>query len=164
MLLSVAAISFADCLNRNANIELTKPNAIYVDHGNGTITDTETKLMWSKCLEGVSGANCSAGSATFYTWQAALAKANDAMTSTAGYTDWRLPNIKELKSLVDRACFDPAINQTAFPNTTYNALLWSATPSVRQDFEAWGLFMQRGDIGGDAKTRAMMVRLVRDAP
>lgn len=58
----------------------------YVDNGDGTITDKVTGLIWEKATN-------------YLTWaeaEAAAAKAN-----TGGYSDWRIPTIKELYSLVD---------------------------------------------------------------
>ncbi|WP_169314601.1 PEGA domain-containing protein [Thiothrix nivea] len=37
----------------------------YIDHGNGTITDSQTRLMWKKCSEGQSGNACSSEAATY---------------------------------------------------------------------------------------------------
>jgi hypothetical protein len=70
----------------------------YRDDGDGTITDRATGLMWSKADSG-QGLN----------WEQALAYA--ASVTLAGHTDWRLPNAKELQSLVDytRA---PAVTQS----------------------------------------------------
>ncbi len=62
----------------------------FTDNGDGTITDTATGLMWA---EADSGAGM--------TWQDALAYAEG--LETGGYTDWRLPNAKELQSLVDHS-------------------------------------------------------------
>ena len=61
------------------------------DNGNGTVTDRATGLMWSKADSGI-GMN----------WQAALAwvQAKNA-AKHLGYSDWRLPNAKELQSIVD---------------------------------------------------------------
>ena len=58
------------------------------DNGNGTITDRATGLMWQKADSGM-GMN----------WEQALAYA--ANFKLAGYSDWRLPNVKELQSIVD---------------------------------------------------------------
>ena len=60
----------------------------YVNNGDGTITDTATGLMW---LQKDSG--------TAMTWQQALAYAE--ASTVDGYSDWRLPNAKELQSIVD---------------------------------------------------------------
>lgn len=60
----------------------------FTDNGNGTITDNSTGLMWSQDDNG-SGLS----------WEEALSYAENA--TNADYTDWRLPNVKELQSIVD---------------------------------------------------------------
>ena len=60
----------------------------FVDNGDGTITDHATGLMWTK-VDGGSPMN----------WEDALAYAED--LDAAGYDDWRLPDAKELQSIVD---------------------------------------------------------------
>jgi hypothetical protein len=61
------------------------------DNSDGTITDRATGLMWSK-------ADCGAG----MNWQQALAWVQQLnATNYLGHSDWRLPNAKELQSLVD---------------------------------------------------------------
>ena len=63
------------------------PQPSYLDHGNGTVTDETTGLMWQK----TPGAKA--------TWAEAVAAAPS--TTIGGHTDWRLPTIKELYSLID---------------------------------------------------------------
>lgn len=60
----------------------------YRDNGDGTVTDLNTGLMWSKQVE---------------TRKASLdeAKINARRMTLGGYSDWRIPNIKELYSLID---------------------------------------------------------------
>lgn len=60
----------------------------YIDNKDGTITDFATGLMWQKSDSG-QGMN----------WEKALSYAEN--QSSGGYTDWRLPNAKELQSIVD---------------------------------------------------------------
>ena len=61
---------------------------VFVNNGDGTITDNATGLMWQQ-----------ADSGNGMDWEDALAYAESA--TLAGYDDWRLPNIKELQSIVD---------------------------------------------------------------
>lgn len=60
----------------------------FVDNGDGTISDLNTGLMWQQADDG-----------NFYDWENALSTAEN--LNLAGYTDWRLPNPKELHSIVD---------------------------------------------------------------
>jgi len=72
-----------------------------------------------------SGATCT-GSPTPYVWADALAAAQS--SSFAGHTDWRIPNVKELLSIVERRC-SPAINDTVFP-ATFPGVYWTSSPNV----------------------------------
>jgi hypothetical protein len=132
----------------------------YTDHGNGTITDTTTGLMWKKCSEGLSGADCSTGSANTYTWQGALALNG---SSFAGKSDWRLPNIKELSSLTALNCYNPSINETVFPNTP-SSYFWSSSPYASSSSRAWLLNFASGNDGYGFRTGSTEVRLVRNSP
>jgi len=69
--------------------------------GQGTAIDKRTNLMWYRCNVGEfwHGGKCR-GSADRFTWQQALGIAQEA--KAAGYTDWRLPTVKELKGLVEK--------------------------------------------------------------
>lgn len=60
----------------------------FVDNGDGTITDKATGLMWQKV-----------DSSKSMSWEDALEYAEN--INLAGYSDWRLPNAKELQSIVD---------------------------------------------------------------
>ncbi|MBP1840648.1 DUF1566 domain-containing protein [Formosa algae] len=73
----------------------------FKDNGNQTVTDNATGLMWAKNDSG-KGMN----------WEAALAYAENA--DYAGYSDWRLPNVKELQSIVEYTGAFPAIDTTMF--------------------------------------------------
>jgi hypothetical protein len=136
----------ADC---NANIPLTRPDGRYVDHGDGTVTDTVTGLMWKQCSEGQSGSGCATGSAALFTWGDALQRVVNVNAGSAsenlGYEDWRLPNLKELRSLVETACYSPAINTTLFPATPSTGF-WPSSPRVNDSATrfAWVVFFDYG--------------------
>ena len=137
--------AIAECTsNRNTSIDITKPDSTYTDHGDGTVTDNSTGLMWQKCSLGLSDSTCATGSAQTYTWQAALAAAND--NSDYGYSDWYLPDLKELASLVEEACYNPAINETIFPATIISAFYWSASPLAYTSGLAWHVYFNNGGV------------------
>jgi len=165
LLISLAASGsiFAAC---SASIDLTKPDTIYLDNGDGTVTDNETGLMWQKCTVGLSDASCSTGTASAFTWSGALAEVQSQNGITAlGYSDWRLPNIKELASLVERACDNPAINETLFPATQVVTGYWTSTIDQGSNNLAWYVNFTTGADGSAAKNTATPhIRLVRDAP
>ena len=134
------------------------PDDRYDIHGDGTVTDTVTGLMWMQCSLGQDpDANCS-GNATEHNWQEAL-EAAEASTS-ATYTDWRLPNIKELSSLAARDRYNPAINSTIFPNTSSD-WYWSASPVAYSSDYAWQLNFSVGYDGNYNRYSDYHVRLVR---
>lgn len=153
----------------NVDLVLSKPNAIYIDHGNGVVSDKETGLMWQKCSVGQYNASCSGGSAQSYNW---LEAHNAVITANmgaglSGFNDWRLPNHKELFSLVEVAC-SPTINATSFP-LTQASNYWSSSPALWSAAGLPGnprlaitvLFMN----GSEVKTledAPSYVRLVRD--
>jgi hypothetical protein len=139
-------------------IPATAPDGRYAVHGDGTVTDGRTGLMWKRCPEGRSGDACTEGTASSYTWQEALQQA--ATAEFANYTDWRLPNIKELASLVEMRCYTPAVNLTVFPNTP-STWFWSASPNPNGSASAWYVYFGNG-YGGDNYTSSDdAVRLVR---
>lgn len=145
-------------------IPASTPDSQLVDNGDGTITDLKTGLMWQKCSQGQSSGDCSVGSAEAFTWQQALQRAQTVNSSGgfAGHVDWRLPNIKELVTLVERQCMHPAINLTRFPNTP-EAFYWSSTPwIIYQNVTARIVYFEDGTTNyfGDSS----QLRLVRSAP
>ncbi len=86
----------------------------FVDNGDGTITDTATGLMWSR-----------ADSGEGLDWEDALAWVQQKNKENyLGYNDWRLPNAKELQSIVD---------YTRSPQTTNSAAIapvFKVTPII----------------------------------
>lgn len=156
---------FAACTPQ-ANIPLEKPDSIYVVNGNGTVTDFSNGLMWKQCSEGLTySAGACTGTATTYTWQAALGLGG---TSYATYSDWRLPNANELASLVDHSCSAaPRINVTIFPSTvaTTAGIYWASTPygnTGTNAVNAWYVNFNNGVESFTTKnSTARYVRLVR---
>ena len=130
-----------------------------------TVTDRRTNLMWKQCAEGFSGSDCGTDSSTPVTWSTALTDIatlnSDSNAGFAGYKDWRLPNKKELESLVERSCSSPAINASAFPNDIANMnLFWTSSPNDANS--VWVIDFTTGDMTTGDMTTPKFVRLVRD--
>jgi len=147
------------CRSEN-EIPSTTPTRRFLVHGDATVTDTATGLMWARCPEGLSGASCDSGNAATFTWEGALVRARD--SSLAGYTDWRLPNVKELSSLFEEQCYNPAINLAVFPNTPASLGFWSASPGALSPSFAWFAEFGFGSADHyDGRSDGNHVRLVR---
>lgn len=139
----------------------------YTDNGDGTVTDNCTGLMWKKCSEpDTSTTTCGGGQST-YEWANALVQCDG--LSFAGHTDWRLPNITELWSIVlleyeivsgKKAAGPPYINQIVFPNTVAHSY-WSASTYPYQTVSALHVTFNYAYLYGTDKGGAYYVRCVR---
>jgi len=116
---------FVTCVRGNPDYGVND----FVDNGDGTITDNATGLMWAQDDSGKG-----------MTWEEALAWVQQMNEENyLGYSDWRLPNVKELQSIVDysrspdttgSAAIDPLFNVTPITNEagqTDYPYYWSST-------------------------------------
>ncbi len=193
LLFSTVSLSYAQC---DTGIPGHYPGR-FTDNGDGTITDNMTGLMWSKCIMGMywsSSQQTCTGPASdtqeevrvdSLDWQSTLQKVVEINNSGgyAGRTDWRLPNIKELGSLLEPACLDDG-NNIALDKTYFNIRslstefseaveFWSSTPHRRVQVDeatgkvtnqAWKMGMRFGGEFGArpaAITSQAYARLVR---
>lgn len=116
------------------------------DNVNGTVTDSGTLLIWQQ------------GESSAMTWEAALVYCEGLIV--AAQTDWRLPNIKELSSLVDNTRINPAINTAMFPNAN-SWSYWSSTTYANDASKAWQIEFYSGSSYAQVKTNLYHVRCVR---
>jgi len=92
----------------------------YVSNNDGTVTDLDTGLMWKQVPR------------TAATWSAALADIEG--LTDAGFSDWRMPNVKEMESLVDYTMttftsltnIKPPAHRLLFPSATATSY-WTST-------------------------------------
>ncbi len=177
----------------------------YTDNGDGTITDNNTGLIWEKKDDsgGIhdkddtytwsTGTNDMDGTITS-TFLAVLngdssgcvgagdpdpcctGAGTGTCTPFAGQTDWRIPNYKELTSILDLEVFipavDPAFHQSATCTACADVTLatcsctasfgyWSSTSDANFAGFAWGVGFSVGGVNGDGKSNFKCVRAVR---
>lgn len=176
----------------SADMIVTRPVRMYTDHGDGTVTDKATGLMWKKCSEGqvyqpeeFYQSQCGfLSDSLLLNWVAALNRAkavNDGVAGESlGYNDWRLPSIKELDALMMTSMANPGMNAVLFPgkhqsdpgiNDYMNLLFWSSTPAYSWNWSnnayskraAWAISLITSQImAPDTQVGEFYVLLVRD--
>ena len=121
----------------------------YIDNGDGTIKDKQTGLTWQKCSIGQANDSTCSCTASNPIWVTALSSCSS--LSLAGKT-WRLPYIKELKSIVDtNIAAGASIDAAFFPSTGSN-LYWSSTTYEPTPVNVWGVYFNDGAVDKVAKT------------
>lgn len=147
------------------SIIATTPDSQFIVNNDGTVSDKKTGLMWKQCSEGLSGLNCDTGTSEKLNWQQALQRPQNlnAGGGFAGYNDWRLPNAKELFSIVEEQCAFPSINSNIFPGTVNN-IYWTSTPESRDGSVSTSLVVHftGGNILAEQRTWSLYLRLVRN--
>ena len=118
----------------------------FKDNGNGTVIDLATGLTWQQ-----QGGNTKRG------WTEAVSYCQE--LSLGGKTDWRLPDIKELQSIVDYRIVSPAIDTRIFFGTL--GYSWSATITASDSGKAWSVYFTPGEIISFIKSNFFYVRCVR---
>lgn len=116
-----------------------------LDTSGNCITDNLTGLMWVRDLNMVDSGNT-------FNWETALSNANSA--NWCGYDDWRVPNINELRSLVNYGKSSPAswLNTAmasgggGFSNVQ-SANYWSSSIYANNTAFVWRVNMNSGSVG-----------------
>jgi hypothetical protein len=162
----------------------------YTDNGDGTITDNNTGLMWEKKDDNPTPTIHDQD--TVYTWSTGAADMDGTITTVflstlndvggggascfAGHCDWRIPNSKELPSIVDYEVLLPSVDSAfhqadtctgctdvtlAECSCTVSASYWSATTVATFPDDAWYVFFFGGYVFNASKTFELHVRAVR---
>ena len=131
----------------------------FTDNLDGTVTDNLTKLIW------LLDANCFG----LQEWQPALDAANTLADGSCGLMDgsvagdWRLPNLRELHSLIDYGHGLPALPPVHPFSGVQSARYWSST-STGNPLNAWHVTLTAGGITFALKTSSIWVWPVRTGP
>jgi hypothetical protein len=138
---------------------------------NGSVKDLNTRLQWEvKCetcphtdLHYVNRCELNwSGEGTIWDWLNAVNA-----EEYAGHNDWRIPNVRELQSIIDDGRINPSINPIFGP--TAESSYWSSTTSALSPSFAWGVTFgapggDGGYVGNTTKLNPMCVRAVRGGP
>ena len=116
----------------------------FLEHDNGTVTDTRTGLMWRRCSLGMTwdAGRCTGDRGT-YPWDRAAAAIElvHAEGGLSGHTDWRLPTLVELMTLVQEG--SGLRHKEAFPGVSPSHH-WSATPWNTELRRYWNVHLGDG--------------------
>ena len=111
------------------------------------VKDTTSNLEWQDNEVG-----------TEVTWEDTLERCES--LELDGHSDWRVPNINELTSIVDKSKYSPAI-RSVFENTS-SSNYWSASTGESYKYNAWGVYFSYGYMYSNLKGNNLYVRCVRD--
>jgi hypothetical protein len=121
-------------------------SAEMLDNGDGTVTDTDTGLIWQQAEGGA------------MTWEEALVYCET--LDLAGLNDWRLPNSNELQSIVNYDLTAPSIDTTFFPGA-HSSSYWASTTNTSNVIHAWSVTFNNGSVIPNLKSGSFYVRAVR---
>ncbi len=147
---------------------LVWPSPRFTDNGNGTVSDKVTGLLWMK----------NAGCWALNNWSGAISKANGLESGDCGLSDgseagdWRLPNRRELHSLIDYEYNSPALGDTfgteqwsagnPFTNLQATSGYWTSTTYTPATYNGWFVNINQGWVGNENKTGIAYGWAVRD--
>jgi len=134
------------------------PTPRFTENLDGTVTDNLTGLIW------LMNANCFG----YKYWTAALTDANTLNSGECGLSDgsvqgdWRLPNVREMESLIDYGHYGPAL-PSAHPFTGVDSYYyyWTSTTDALSSVTAWVMYLYDGRMFSVAKTNTRYVWPVR---
>ena len=131
-LYSIDSSYYIRCVRLNmSNTSLSRET----QSGDGIVNDAGTGLMWADDT-----------SPTELDWLDAIHYCENQIGVSgtyAGYSDWRLPNIKELSSIVDYRAWNPAIDQSVFTDWE-SCYYWSSTTYASHTGDAWYVYFHSG--------------------
>ncbi|BBO71367.1 hypothetical protein DSCA_52970 [Desulfosarcina alkanivorans] len=135
------------------------PTPRFTDNGDGSVTDNLSGLVWFKDANCIANHYPEVDADGLVDWSSGLAFVAGINDGTygqcgAGKTDWRLPNRKEMLSLIDFSHYNPALpSGHPFLNVglASPAEYWTATTKLLSTDKAWETWIRAGDTGASDK-------------
>ena len=136
------------------------PSPRFTDNSNDTVTDNLTGLMWLKNAD--AGNDCAGSDVGTETWANALLSAAACNTASfAGHTDWRLPNLREMQSLIDYGRASPALPSDLPFTSVQSNNYWTSTTNAGYSSNAWVVYLGVGFVVDVSKASTVYVWPVR---
>ena len=126
---------------------LVTPTEDFIDNNDGTVTHKKTGLIWQRCAVGQTwtGSSCN-GFAT----HSPIDSASKLTSNFAGKSDWRIPRVDELTTIIEDNKNSPTINTVIFP-TNQPSFFLSSTPVSKNPTKFWLVDFWSGyAVNGDA--------------
>jgi len=120
---------------------IAPPSPRFIDNEDGTITDTFTNLMWTQSAQ-----HFGIGTDFQMNWSDGITACNTLVF--ADYDDWRMPNVREMQSIMDYGYYDPAL-KPGHPFTDIPLVFstyWSSTSHPLVDYDAFHVPLKNATI------------------
>jgi len=136
-------------MKRIVTMVLVMSIALFADftRDGSVVTDNTTGLQWQDDAIG-----------STMNWKSAIEQCEN--LTLDGHSDWRLPNLKELTSIVDDTRFDPSIDTDTFQHVA-SFYCWSSTTYAGNSSNAWRVYFGNGYQYSYYKSNSYFVRCVR---
>ena len=134
---------------------ITWPEPRFINNEDGTVTDNLTGLIWTRNANLYEGTD----------WSQALSNCSDC--NVGDYNDWRMPNVKELQSLIDYGEESSALpadhpfDNVQTESDEFEDGYWSSTTYAHLSDDAWSVYFDTGIVDGDVKSSKHHVWPVR---
>ena len=118
------------------------PDPRFIDNGDGTVTDVLTNFIWVQNAQLLGEMD----------WYDAIEACNDLIF--ADEDDWRLPNVREMHSIIDYGYDNPCLTDGhPFINVPgYPGIYWTSTTRPVNENEAYYIPIVNGAVNGSNKT------------
>jgi hypothetical protein len=129
-------------------------NPRFIDKEDGTVTDTLTNLTWTKSAQHF-------GIGVVMNWWDGITACND--LDFAGHDDWRMPNTREILSIMDYGYYNPALKPGhPFDDIPFGASpYWSSTTLAVKDLDAFHVPLKNATINHVNKNETKYIWPVR---
>ena len=146
--------------------DLNEPR--FVDNGDGTVTDRQTGLMWEQKVPGRGCLQCVHRTEDWHSamgdWLSEVNGFVDgppfSQSGLGGHSDWRVPNIVELQTILDCNSNFPCLDPVLGPKPSCSSW-WTSSTTANIPTSAWGVSFRRGNVLAASKDNRRCVRAVR---